>query len=137
MGENDNAIMELRQLYAEIARITREKCGVCLAPYGCCAPDACEMVEAAAYEDCIELPPKTGHPMVPFMGAKGCILEPYQRPICAIHTCERHLWGDPAFRVQYFELRARIEAKDFEIYGCRGAGAKAESRKDFRGGENT
>jgi hypothetical protein len=107
---------ELRQLYAEIAELTKPKCGECRAPYQCCQPDACGMIEQFAKEDGKELPPKTDHPKLPYMGPNGCILEPYQRPLCAIHVCDNHLVA-LEFRLKYFDLRERINEKEFELNG--------------------
>lgn len=30
---------------------------------------------------------RTNHPRLPFMGEKGCVLEPHLRPLCARHAC--------------------------------------------------
>lgn len=114
MRDDERMRNELKQLYSEIAALTKPKCGQCRVPYGCCKPDACMMIEAFAKEDGIELPPKTDHPELPYMGPDGCILEPYQRPLCAIHVCENHLWNLD-FSTKYFHLRARISEKEFEL----------------------
>jgi hypothetical protein len=105
---------EIRQLYAEIAALTKPKCGECPVPYHCCEPDMCKMIETFAKEDGIELPPRTDHPKLPYMGPEGCILEPYQRPLCAIHVCEYHLWN-LNFSIKYHHLRACISEKEFEL----------------------
>lgn len=105
---------ELRGLYQEIADLTKPKCGECNVPYACCQPDVCELIAQFAKEDGIELPPRTDHPRLPFMGPEGCILEPYQRPLCALHVCEKHTW-EPRFRAKYYDLRARIAVLEHEI----------------------
>lgn len=106
---------ELSQLYADIAALTEPRCASCYVPYGCCSYEACRVVGMLAREEGMELP-TTDHPRMPYMGPDGCILEPYQRPYCAIHVCSHHLW-DLSFRLQYFELCARITAKESEING--------------------
>lgn len=58
---------------------------------------------------------RTDHPKLPFMGPDGCVLEPWQRPICAVHVCEGRLYRDLDFYKAYFELRERIGDKEWEL----------------------
>lgn len=106
---------ELNALYVEIAELTKPKCGQCRVPYQCCQPDVCELIALCAKEDGIDLP-RTDHPTLPFMGPEGCTLEPFQRPLCAVHVCENHLW-EPVFYEEYMVLRARITEKEYDLHG--------------------
>lgn len=72
------------------------------------------MTEALAAEKGIKLE-RTDHPRLPFMGPDGCVLEPYQRPICAVHVCEPHLYKMDGFYQEYFELRELITEKEWEL----------------------
>lgn len=80
----------------------------------------CHMAEEYSLEKGYELPPKTDHPRLPYMGESGCILAPYMRPICAVHVCSINGLGfdpkDPKFTADYFELREKIEAIEMSKY---------------------
>jgi hypothetical protein len=58
---------------------------------------------------------RTDHPRLPFMGPDGCVLEPYQRPICAVHVCEPHLYKPDGFYEEYMRLRQAISEKEWEL----------------------
>ena len=99
---------ELKELYKEIAALTKAKCGQCRVPYGCCDAWHCEMTAKYAEEQGVKLQ-RTNHPKFPFLDGDGnCIVPPHLRPICAVHVCENHLWKDLAFHDRYFKLRDRI-----------------------------
>lgn len=103
----------LKALYKEMADMTLPKCKGCRVPLSCCDGMYCDMAKDLALERGETLPPDTGHPTLPFMGATGCILEPYQRPSCTLHTCRINGLGfdpdDQPWTKKYFELRGRIE----------------------------
>ena len=98
---------ELKKLYEEIAALTKPKCGQCRVPHYCCNEYQCEETARHAAERGVMLK-RTGHPKLPFLGEEGCVVPPHLRPICAIHVCENHIWGDPVFHDRYFELRDKI-----------------------------
>lgn len=110
---------KLRNLYQEIASLTRPKCGQCLVPWQCCAPEHCDMVRQYAWEEYeIRLAIVDENARLPYLNPDGtCSVEPWLRPICAVHVCERHFWKDLDFCKRYSELREQIEIADFERMG--------------------
>lgn len=114
--EQENTLKQfpenLKKLYADIAEMTRPKCGTCTVPNSCCGPMYCDLAAMRAEEYGVELK-DTDHPKLRFMGANGCTVEPYLRPICAVHVCEQKLVGDPTFTRKYFALRDRIDRIEF------------------------
>lgn len=86
---------DLRILYDKVVAITSKCCASGFkecAPYQnnkyrCCERRYCELAREFAKEKYnIELK-DTGNPDLPFMGESGCVVEPYLRPVCSIHTC--------------------------------------------------
>lgn len=74
----------------------------------------CDLAADRAKEYGVEAK-ETGHPKLPFMGANGCTIEPWLRPICAVHVCEQKLVGDPTFTKKYFALRDRVDRLEFSL----------------------
>jgi len=104
--KNAKVKTKLHQLYENIAELTKPKCtnkdgDGCRVPMQCCDPFQCEQVIAETGLA------RTTHPTLPLMGPNGCTAQPYQRPICAIHVCERNLWN-AEFSEKYFDLREEI-----------------------------
>lgn len=86
-----NQDVKLKELYKQMAELTLPECRfVCRVPFSCCSP---EMTKAYAKKVWNVKLKETGHPKLLFMSEKGCIVEPYLRPFCTMHTCEyvRHL----------------------------------------------
>lgn len=81
--------------------------------FSCCSPEYCVMAIEIAKEKGVELVP-TGHPKLPLMGESGCIAEPYLRPLCSLHSCERLLWSDPKFSKEYFKLRDKLTTVEWK-----------------------
>lgn len=112
---------ELRDLYAEIAGFTRPKCGKCRASYQCCSPEYCDLAVTMAFRDygidlTLKKPPQNGQ-RAPYLDAEGvCQVEPWLRPLCAVHVCESHLWTDLKFHNAYMALRDRINDLQVEEF---------------------
>ena len=70
------------------------------------------MAEEIAAEEGVQLIP-TSHPTLKFMGPTGCIVEPYLRPLCTLHTCAVNgigfKAGDDVWNKKYFALRKQLE----------------------------
>src|SRR5882672_2346355 len=111
---------KLIKLYQKMADITLEKCKQCIVPLSCCSNEYCEIAEAYAKEKYnINLKLKhTGHSKLLFMSDKGCVVPPYLRPMCTMHTCSINSLGfeknDPKMTYQYFILRNKIEELENE-----------------------
>jgi hypothetical protein len=112
---------KLIQLFREMADLTAPECAnACKVPHSCCSPEYCDMVEERVLEEGALLQP-TGHPTLKFMGvdvngrATGCVVEPYLRPLCTLHTCAVNgigfKIGDDAWNRRYFELREIIDTE--------------------------
>lgn len=112
---------ELCALYDEIARITEDRCRKCVVPYQCCNPEYCAIAVKWARDDYdIDLeprrPPQEGQ-RAPFLAPDGaCVLEPWLRPMCAVHVCEGHLWRDLDFHAKYMDLRDQIGERQLEEF---------------------
>lgn len=102
-------------LFQRMSELTRPECDKCRVPRSCCDAMYCGCTEDYAREEWgIDLTSlKTDHPTLPFMGPNGCVVEPYLRPICTLHTCDINgigmKKGDPEWTDRYFELREQIE----------------------------
>lgn len=107
---------KLKVLTQKAADLTNPECHRCRVPFACCNQSACELTERIAQDLRMDLGQfKTDHPTMPFMGPNGCVLEPYQRVVCALHTCEiaSHgcFVGDMNKTREYWELREAILAE--------------------------
>lgn len=106
--------VRLQQLYEEVSALTLSKCSgaskpSCNLPFQCCSPEYCEY----ALKENPGLA-RTNHPRLPLMGPNGCTAKPHQRPICAIHVCERALY-DLTFAEKYYELRDTITELEYAL----------------------
>ena len=99
---------KLKTLYEQMVNLTKPKCGKCNVPHGCCSREHYEEVKSYAKKEYDILLEPTIHPTLPFMGTNGCIVEPYLRPICSVHVCEKWYMTDLEFREKYFDLREQI-----------------------------
>lgn len=104
---------KLQKLYDEMYHHTQPECAKnCRVPFSCCSLVYCEAAKAYALEKGIELK-ETGHPKLLFMSAAGCIVPPWLRPMCTMHTCAINGLGfkpnDEKWTNKYFELREQIE----------------------------
>ncbi len=98
----------LERKYRQIAEMTQPWClEQCPEPGGCCAPQYCDLAEMRAGEFGVTLPEQV-HPTLKFMGASGCIVPPFLRPLCAVHVCESQLREDPGFAQGYQALREEV-----------------------------
>jgi len=82
-------------------------------PNRCCDRESCQMAKDYAQTRFgITLQP-TNHPNLPFMGANGCTVEPYLRPLCSLHQCSINsigvLRGSKEWTSEYFRLREEID----------------------------
>ncbi len=119
MQETTDTIVQLKQLYQDMYKLTFPECGcTCRVPHSCCDPGYCEMTaEWAKSEYGITLTPVQEEGLI-FMAQTGCVVEPYLRPMCALHTCAINSFGykpgDQEWTNQYFELRSKIESAEAE-----------------------
>ena len=73
--------------------------------YRCCDKMFCEMVKRDLDSRGVKYQ-ETGHD-IPFMGAKGCVLEPWERRFCTGFVCQPH-FADRGFRREYGRLAAAL-----------------------------
>ena len=112
----EDGLERLKRKYAEIAEFTRPKClGECPEPGACCRRPYCLLAGARAAEFGMN-PATQAHAELPFMGADGCVLPPYLRPLCAVHVCEVHLLGESSYAKAYFAMREEVCALE-ETFG--------------------
>lgn len=101
------------RLFAEMYAHTKNECANCRAPYSCCSPEYGEMAARGMLEANEPIPPSTNNPRCQFLSTQGCIIQPYQRPLCTLHTCDVNSLGfkrnDPEWTEKYFEIRERID----------------------------
>lgn len=106
---------KLRVLLQEMSNITAPECASsCRVPHTCCDNLYCEIaLHYAKRTYGIELKATGEHPTLPFMSATGCVVEPYLRPICTVHTCAVQSVGqkqnDPEWNEHYYQLRNEID----------------------------
>lgn len=102
---------QLKVLAQEMADLTLPECRKCRVPFNCCSLSACELTEGLAQAMEIDLPPRLND-NIPYLGDNGCILEPWQRIICATHTCDIAAVGckpkDLEWTTRYWILREKI-----------------------------
>lgn len=100
---------ELKELWKEMALLTRPKCDTCVVPRSCCSPEYCEFAIAHAKKAWNEDLTRTQHPTLPLMGPDGCVAPPHVRPLCTLHVCEGTFWKAPmAWKKQYIKLREKL-----------------------------
>jgi hypothetical protein len=104
----------------EMADHTAPECAtVCRIPHNCCDIMYCEIaLHYARRTYNIELQP-TGHPTLLFMSERGCVVEPYLRPLCTLHVCSIQSLGqkpdDPEWNETYYQLRNHIDDLLYQI----------------------
>ena len=74
----------------------------------CCSPEQCEIVKTDLDAQGVEYNQGT-HPTMVFMAKGGCVLEPWQRPLCTLHICDKLLMQDDMFYNRYFHLRSNLD----------------------------
>lgn len=52
----------------------------------------------------------------PLLGPEGCIAEPYLRPLCSLHICDKLLFSSPYLMRDYYDLRDKINRIECEIF---------------------
>jgi hypothetical protein len=106
-------------LFQKMADLTAPECAsTCRAPHSCCDEMYCQLTKDYAMERYgIVLRPEEpceGNPHhLPFIGPKGCVVAPYLRPLCTLHTCQINSLGfkagDEKWTRKYFKLRTEID----------------------------
>ena len=108
----------LKHLYQEMYDLTHPECGKCLIPYSCCNSQYCELARARALEFGIVLSDVNSD--IPFLGPTGCIVEPYLRPLCTVHTCNIASFGHSPNSLKwdrkYWKLRNKIDKAEYGKY---------------------
>ncbi len=101
----------VKNVFRRMAEHTQPVCeSGCRVPQSCCSPEYCLMaIEIASENWGIDLEPlRTDHPTLPFMGSKGCVIEPHFRPDCTLHVCCINSMalrpGYPKWTKKYFKL---------------------------------
>ncbi len=140
-------LAKLKVLMQEMALLTEPECTtVCHRPHSCCDPMYCAITAQYALDvHGVVLEPQGHDPNLPFMGPTGCVVEPYLRPMCTVHTCEINSFAfklkkpaeqlgkyvaltmDTEWTDEYFDLRERLDGLMFEI----------ENERLTANGENT
>lgn len=119
------SIEDLKAAYREMAALTKPRCGgkTCkpLKPGGCCDRFACAVAKSYAKDTYgITLEYVDPCARIPFLRDGECIVEPYLRPVCAVHDCRINALGgdpeDPEWTERYFELRDRIAEMEEERF---------------------
>ncbi len=111
--------MRLKELFKQMADLTKKQCEKdCRSLTGhigsCCSWEYCESAINIAKRDYgVDLVP-TNHPSLKLMGENGCVAEPYFRPLCTLHICDRSLM-DLKFSEEYFDLREKLMKKFLTI----------------------
>lgn len=111
---------KLQGLYQQMYELTRPECDACRCPRSCCSPEYCDLATQRAADFGVTLTP-TGHDKLPYMGAEGCVVPAWLRPLCTLHTCDISGWGfkgnDPGgkWTERYFNLRNDIEDEEWTI----------------------
>lgn len=114
---------EQQKLFEEIAALTKEECRQCRIPFSCCDSFHCEIARDYAKEyHNIDLQ-VTNFPnpkKLLFMSAEGCVVPPYLRPNCSLHTCSISSIGfnsefPKEWTDKYFDLRNKIEDNEYKI----------------------
>lgn len=111
---------KLKELYKKLYELTNPDCRSCRAPLSCCSPEYCELTKELAKEHWdVTLVPITGT-KIPFLGEKGCIVDPHLRPLCTRHSCVINSLGvypgDKEKTQKYFELLEEIEVLELEFF---------------------
>lgn len=88
--------------------LTSKKCELDKCHGICCSPEQCEIVKNDLDAQGVEYNQGT-HPTMAFLTDDGCILEPWQRPLCTLHICDKFLMSDELFYSKYFHLRSNLD----------------------------
>lgn len=104
---------QMVEAYQKMYLHTKDECANCSLPHTCCSVEYCDLAEQRAKTFGIHLH-KTGHPRLPYMGPQGCVVKPYLRPLCTLHTCDMNGLGfkkkdkEMKWTDEYFRLRDLI-----------------------------
>lgn len=118
----DTPTPELKKAYEDIANHTVAECGTGCLNFGinrCCNARYCEANEEITLSQYGVKLERTDHPSLPFMGDDNkCVLEPWQRPKCAIHHCHISALGahrnKPEWTEEYYNLIDLIDKAESE-----------------------
>lgn len=98
-----------KELSQQMYLLTKGECDKgCRSKHGCCSVNNCLMAKEVAKSLNINLPEMIGNM---YLSEAGCILEPWQRPVCTIHVCgiaNLGTLGDYFKDEQYFRLREEM-----------------------------
>jgi hypothetical protein len=114
----------LISLFDEMAKLTEPECAACAVAsrhqFRCCAFEYCAMAEELAKEFGVQVQKQAVVDTLPYMGPQGCVMPPYLRPLCTMHTCDINSLGFKThgagtqkdksdWTKAYFALRAKID----------------------------
>ena len=91
-----------------MSELTSEQCIQDNCPGLCCSPEQCEIVKNDLDGQGVEYKVGTDPKML-FLTETGCVLEPWQRPICTLHICDKFLMEDADLHNRYFHLRSNLD----------------------------
>lgn len=97
-----------KNAFAKLSALTCTRCQECKSDdtYRCCDKLFCEMVDKSLKMQMIKAErPNVGG--IPFMGEKGCTIEPHLRPMCSAYVCPSHL-RDRSFSREYERIIDKI-----------------------------
>ena len=109
---------KLIDMYEQMSELTNPKCATCKPrPYSCCERMYCDLAsetisEAGLYIEAID------EQELPYMRSEGCIVPPYLRPLCTMHTCSINAMGfdkDMEWTKEYFKLRNKIDKMEHKV----------------------
>ena len=109
---------KLKELFQQMSELTKKQCEKDCSKFeghigSCCSWEYCEYaIEIAKKDYGVELI-STEHPTLKLMGEKGCTAEPYFKPLCTLHICDKSLF-DLKFSNEYFKLRDQINDESFK-----------------------
>lgn len=107
-----------KNAFLHLSQMTGSRCRTCpteaarvgeyLGPFRCCDKMFCDLVKEHNFVlgQTLPEPPNVGG--IPFMGEKGCVVPPHQRPYCSGWVCPHHL-KDHDFKKRYNRIIAKIK----------------------------
>lgn len=100
----------LKYMFKEMAELTKNAClKGCITGLGsCCSEDYCNLAKKNAREHGLDIKDTRC--------SSGCLVEPWLRPICTVHICERLYMFDNEFAEEYFNLREEISEYGHNLY---------------------
>jgi hypothetical protein len=108
----------LIQAYQDIANFTRKLCEKhCITRDGhigsCCDKMYCEIALERAAQYGIELKHVSQRPAF-LLNDHGCTIDPWLRPMCAVHVCDKCIYFNIEDYNEYFRLRNKVDELEWK-----------------------